>query len=329
MMTLDSIRRAEKELTCRFQGKLVVNHDLNRTLVSFQANKRRNHYRWFKYKEGFSASLVRYVLDKLHLDCGRLLDPFAGSGATLFGAAERGLDALGIELLPVGCQIIEARQRAASTDAPVIAAALDRWLKDKPWQKEKKPLPFRHLRITRGGFPPANETSLGCYLAAADHEAGPARMMLRFAAFCILEEISYTRKDGQYLRWDYRSDRKQGVKPFDKGVIVSFEQAIEAKLAQISDDLRGEPLDLFAEPMAGKIDVLQGSCLDHFAKAPVSILRWTHHLAALLQSLRLHANLCLGVGAPWDNRRADQEVATEDGFLYRRESRKTGVAGQL
>jgi len=90
--------------------------------------------------------------------------------------------------------------------------------------------------------------------------------MLRFAALCILEEVSYTRKDGQYLRWDYRSGRKQGTKPFDKGIIAPFDSAIEAKLAQIREDLRGEPLDLFTEPETGKIDLCRGSCLDHLPR---------------------------------------------------------------
>ena len=109
---------SSRENCPRFDGKLRVNHDLNRTLVSFQANKRRNRYRWFEYKEGFSASLVDYLLDKLEIDRGRILYPFAGSGATLFGAAGRGLDALGIELLPVGCEVIAARQLAASPRPP-------------------------------------------------------------------------------------------------------------------------------------------------------------------------------------------------------------------
>ena len=112
MSTLESIRRAEKELDRRFEGKLVINRDLDRTLVRFQANKKQTCSRWFKYKEGFSAALVRYLLDKLGIDSGRLLDPFAGSGATLFGAAKRGLDVVGVELLPVGCQVIEARKHA-------------------------------------------------------------------------------------------------------------------------------------------------------------------------------------------------------------------------
>ncbi len=266
MPTLDAIRQAEKELERRFEGKLVINHDLDRALVSFQANKRRNHYRWFKYKEGFSASLVQYLLDKLRIDSGRLLDPFAGSGASLFGAAKRGLEAVGIELLPVGCQIINARKLAAFADAPSIVSVLDDWLESKPWRKEKGTVPFHHLRITQGAFPPDTERSLGRYLAAADKEEEQARSMLRFAALCILEEVSYTRKDGQYLRWDYRSGRRQGMKPFDKGAIVPFDKAIETKLAQICADLRGEPLELFPETEMGKIELLCGSCLDHLPR---------------------------------------------------------------
>jgi DNA modification methylase len=266
MSTLETIRQVEKELTRRFEGKLVINRDLNRTLVSFQANKRRNRYRWFKYKEGFSASLVRYLLDKLRMDCGRFLDPFAGSGAALFGTAQRGLDSLGIELLPVGCAVIEARKLATSTAAPALADALRHWAETKPWRNEKRSVPFCHLRITQGAFPPETETSLGGYLAAADEEPPALQAMLRFAALCILEEISYTRKDGQFLRWDYRSGRKQGVKPFDKGTIPPFDVAMEVKLAQIGEDLCGEPLDLFPEPEPGTLAVLRGSCLDHLPR---------------------------------------------------------------
>jgi DNA modification methylase len=53
-----------------------------------------------------------------------------------------------------------------------------------------------------------------------------------------LEIISYTRKDGQYLRWDYRSGRKQGKRPFDKGEIIDFEKAVSGKISEILEDLR-------------------------------------------------------------------------------------------
>src|SRR5262245_53682058 len=57
-------------------------------------------YRWLKYKEAFSPDLVRAVFDGWTALEGPVLDPFAGSGTSLLVAAERGLDAIGIELLP-------------------------------------------------------------------------------------------------------------------------------------------------------------------------------------------------------------------------------------
>ena len=62
------------------------------------------------------------------------------------------------------------------------------------------------------------------------------KSVLQFALLCVLEAVSYTRKDGQYLRWDYRSKRRQGKKPFDKGEILEFDRAICQKLNEIIMD---------------------------------------------------------------------------------------------
>src|SRR4051794_34078205 len=86
----------------KYQDRIVHNPDLDRTLVSFQANKRTPFYSWFKYKEGFSQKLVAYLLDRLwQRPTGVLLDPFAGAGAALFAARARGWQTQGIEVLPV------------------------------------------------------------------------------------------------------------------------------------------------------------------------------------------------------------------------------------
>ena len=47
----------------------------HRTLVSFQASKTEERHRWCKYKEGFSADLVRYVLEKTGIDTERSWTP--------------------------------------------------------------------------------------------------------------------------------------------------------------------------------------------------------------------------------------------------------------
>ena len=65
---------------------------------------------------------------------------------------------------------------------------------------------------------------------------------------CILESISYTRKDGQFLRWDYRSNRKNGNNSFNKGEILSFDQAIKNKLKEMIHDMSedSQNMDLFS-----------------------------------------------------------------------------------
>ncbi|MBM4018945.1 MAG: hypothetical protein FJ288_11555 [Planctomycetes bacterium] len=51
---------------------------------------------------------------------------------------------------------------------------------------------------------------MGGFLACCEEDVRDPRIakLFRFAAFCVLEEVSFTRKDGQYLRWDHRSARR-------------------------------------------------------------------------------------------------------------------------
>src|SRR5438552_2673443 len=80
-MALKKIERLDRELSTTFEDSFVRSAAFNRTLVSFQANKDRPTYRWYKFKEGFSASLVEYLIAAHNIRKGaRLLDPFAGSG---------------------------------------------------------------------------------------------------------------------------------------------------------------------------------------------------------------------------------------------------------
>jgi len=96
---LVEIERTDSELYQHFKSKFRLEWSLSRSLVSFQANKTREIYRWYKFKEAFSADLVEYLLEKNKIVKGKLLDPFAGSGTALFAAGARGIDTDGIELV--------------------------------------------------------------------------------------------------------------------------------------------------------------------------------------------------------------------------------------
>lgn len=267
---LGEIARLDKRLYQRFKSKFVVETSLTRPLVSFQANKNRPVYRWYKYKEAFSASLVEYLFDKYGISKGAILDPFAGSGTALFAASAAGMNAYGIELLPIGQQIIATKALLESEFTQQDFSQLQRWSALRIWEQAESNVSLPELRITKGAYPKKTKEALEKYLAMCRHENSRVQAVLRFALLCVLESISFTRKDGQYLRWDYRSGRKQGKKIFDKGKILTFEQAICEKINEIITDL--EPVrqtGLFpVEKSQGKICLYDGSCLEVLPQLP-------------------------------------------------------------
>jgi DNA modification methylase len=265
---LIKIQEIDDSLTGYFFKKLIVDEALTRKLVSFQANKIRTHYRWYKYKEAFSADLVEYLFSKYHVNKGKILDPFAGSGTALFASSALGYDADGIEVLPVGQKIIEANIIARSHRKQEIVARLNHWISETIWNKDGEVKDFEVLCITNGAYPKETEHKIKRYLYEIDNEGPEIKGLLLFALLCILESISYTRKDGQYLRWDYRSGRRNGKSTFHKGKILSFDEAILSKLKEVLNDItkRYRQIDLFSsmnqDIKLGEVHLLKGSCLN-------------------------------------------------------------------
>ncbi len=272
---LERICKLNAELTHYFYPKLLLDRNLTRKVVSFQANKTRSAYRWYKYKEAFSANLVEYLLGKYEVQSGAVLDPFAGSGTALFASSPLGFDADGIELLPVGQKIIEARLIASNGASKQHLERMKWWVANKPWETSETPKEFSVLRITKGAYPQETEMLVKKYLACLEAEPDGVASILLFAVLCVLESVSYTRKDGQYLRWDYRSGRKGfGKKKFDKGIITSFTRAICRKIEEISLDLEKTDKDVSLFPSmtergpVGRIRLLKDSCLRVMPKLP-------------------------------------------------------------
>jgi DNA modification methylase len=264
-ITLNEIEQLNNRLEKHFAARSLVQLSLTRSLVSFQANKARPVYRWYKYKEAFSATLVEFLFQKYEVTRGKILDPFAGSGTALFAASTLGIDADGIELLPIGQQIIATKKLLDEGLTAQDLARLREWATRPVWQNGASAVPLPELRITKGAYPEDTRQAIEKFLGACQKENNRVQAVLRFALLCVLEVISYTRKDGQYLRWDYRSGRRQGKKQFDKGEIQSFERAISEKLDEILEDLQPTTTQssfLPAPNAQGKINLHAGSCLE-------------------------------------------------------------------
>jgi DNA modification methylase len=262
--SLTEIEKLDLQLLDHFKEKLTVDDALTRSLVSFQANKNKAGYRWYKFKEAFSAPLIDYLLYQFGISKGILLDPFAGSGTALFVASTFGLDAHGIEVLPIGQELVKARKLFESQLEAEDLIKLNHWAKTKEWERSADRISLLELRITKGAYPVHTQESIESYLGAIQMENERVRAVLLFALLSVIESISYTRKDGQYLRWDYRSGRAQGSKIFNKGKIYDFNEAISAKIEEIVFDLQNNAHSRELFPSInhrGEIRLYPGSCL--------------------------------------------------------------------
>ena len=225
---------AERDaLHARFADRLIVRRELSRRLVSYQGNRAQPGLRWLRYKEGFAAGLARGFLDVAD---GPVLDPFAGIGTTALVAGGAGREATGIEIMPVGVRVARAISLVAGgMDAGAVETAGRALLAALRGGPADAAFRFPHVPITERAFSPETEDAIAKARAFLATLAEPLRTVLDVACMSVLEDVSYTRKDGQYLRWDDRCGRALRGS-MDKGPIPSFAEALEQRLGEVLAD---------------------------------------------------------------------------------------------
>ena len=244
----------------RFGPLIQESSEFSRKLVSFQANKPEPFSRWFPYKEGFSKEMVSIILAKTK-GKKNLLDPFAGAGTSLFVAAEKGIPSTGIELLPLGKFIFDAITTAHTLDPMNLERTISeaRGLSAN-LQGPSENYSFRHIKITEKAFPPETERELNSYLSRIENVSDDpkSKILLRFAVMASLERMSYTRKDGQFLRWDHRSGKTHGS--FQKQRVYSFKEALDFQFGAMLEDIYKQKSGMLNE-MKIRPNLIQGSAL--------------------------------------------------------------------
>ena len=227
---------AREELYKRFDSRIQVSPDLSRKLVSYQGNKNTPGLRWLKYKEGFSSRLVQELLGRVKAQ--RVLDPFSGIGTSVLTACSMGLQGAGIELMPVGNLAAHAISAASNElEASAVADASAQLLDAISCESYNDSFIFPHVQITERAFPEATEKDLARAREFISSVGDPGMStVLTLACVSVLEEVSYTRKDGQFLRWDPQSGRKVSRK-LHKESVPTLKDALQRRLAEIDADI--------------------------------------------------------------------------------------------
>ena len=235
-----------------------VDGTLTRKAVSYQGNRTLSGLGWMRYKEGFSAGLVSRLLRAS--DAETVLDPFSGLGTTPLVASSLGMESVGMDIMPVGNTVARAIIAAANdVERNAVSAAFARLLERLDGGAPRDPFP--HVRITRGAFPPETEAGLARARAHIRSVDDPGvRLMLDACILGILEDVSYTSKDGQFLRWDARSGRKPAGS-FRKGSIPSLGDAVSRRMGDIMSDMP-QVAGTFGGP---RPDIRDASCLTELA----------------------------------------------------------------
>ena len=225
--------------------KYVELYDQNidiRLLVTPYQNKRLPVYDWYSYKHSFSRDLVIKLIEKFRLnDEDKILDPFCGSGTTLLASKEMGIPVQGIDILPLSVFISNAKllrynERHIETAINEIENLLEENNTDYRINKTKKELLIKFF----------HEDILDKILFIMEwierKDDKETRYFLLTALLSILEDVSYTRKDGGFLRI-----LKEKEIPDLKSVYLSKLH----KMAKDIEFINNVPPDINAEAIEG------------------------------------------------------------------------------
>lgn len=272
-------QEARQELEERYWPITEVTERFNRQSVSYQLSKKDCLHRWLKYKEGFSAELVRLLLDDFHLQKGDIVaDPFMGSGTTALVSILNGYNSLGFDILPMSKISIKAKTAVYEYDVAELQRILDDLSdSDIPDAFEGN---TPEISITKDGYPKETSRELAFYKEYFQNApySDVAKTLIELCTLNSLERISYSAKDGQYLRWDYRCPKiveaaearaRAGRKPFvvklDKGILPTFKETLTEELTSVIEDIKylqkNKPISLDA-----RCNYIEGSALYELPK---------------------------------------------------------------
>lgn len=235
------------------------------SLVSYVGNKNIPFLRIYRYKEAFAFNLVKDFLRRFEANSNDyVFDPFSGLGTTMFTSMISGIPSVGIDKLPVAYFI--------SKTLPLFLLLRQNELKETwtsliPMIEKKRPADIAmDVPIMKIAFDEETLLTLRKLKSAINDLSEFYRNIFLLIFFSILEECSFTSKDGQFLRL------KRNKKPFNPI------EAMNRKVAQVEEDVRGiKPLfPCFSIDKETIPDVYLGDARDlsniKFKKKPTSII---------------------------------------------------------
>lgn len=196
-----------KEFIYRLEQRYNVQDEvaLFRQLVNFSKNKDIPYHGWFKYREGFSHTLVKELLKRSGIGKNEyVLDPFCGSGTTIVEAALNGYSGIGIDVNPMSAFLSRVKCRSYTDEEVAAILKLSQTLTGSLWQQVPSDEYLKKYHEVEKFFQPKNYSRLLAIREAIDNQRaviGDKLYDLLFCAYiCIIEEVSDRKRDGNGLK---------------------------------------------------------------------------------------------------------------------------------
>lgn len=200
--------KARTALEREYMPLVEVTDKFSRQSVSYQMSKKDAVSRWLKYKEGFSCDLVETLLEEMEIKAGAtVIDPFAGSGTTPFVCKMKGFDSVSIDIMPMSALAIHAKCDVFDYSLDELARFIDFVRSLNRPQSYTANIP--EIKITQSAYPERTSRDLSFFkdeILSSRFSQGAKNLGL-LALVNSLERLSWTSKDGQYLRWDVKSQK--------------------------------------------------------------------------------------------------------------------------
>lgn len=185
--------------------------------VSFVGNKKIPILRLYRYKEAFAYGFVEQFLKRLDINADDyVFDPFAGMGTTLFTSMLHGIQSIGVEKLPIAYFISKTLPLFLFLKGGKLSEIYHYLISRVP-----KSMPAEiatDVPIMKIAFNDETLSTLRKLKTAIEELDYPYNDIFLLLFFSILEECSFTSKDGQFLRLRQNKKIPEPIKVLNRKV---------------------------------------------------------------------------------------------------------------